>query len=569
MKKIHIILISCVALLTLALGIYLFLQKDEEASSVEELKKDVVSYDTDDTVETLPSSYTKITFSDSNINVDGSGATVKGNVITIYDGGAYLIEGSSNDARIVITASKKENVQLFLNNVNLKSSDYAVISVTLADKVIITNIKGTTNILEDSNDYSLTGSEDNTDATIFSKEDLTINGAGTLNLIGNYNNGLVSKDDLKIINTNLSITSVNTAINGKDMVAISNATIKIDAKGNGIKSSNTEDTSLGYITINDSTITVVATEDGIEAETNLSITNCNLTITTGGGSNNSVSSSNATSAKGLKATNNIIIDGGVITLDTSDDGIHSNNSIQIDAGTFQIKSGDDGIHADTNLAINGGTINVTKSYEGLEAATIEITGGTISVVASDDGINAAGGNDNSSTTNRPGGNNFSTSTGTIFIKGGNITINASGDGIDSNGNITMSGGILIIHGPTNGGNGAIDYDGTFNMNGGTLIALGASGMAQTPSSSSTQYIIGAAVTSSSAGTIVSLTDSNDKEIVSVTSEKSYSHIVISSKDITKGTYTLNYGTNSQNITVNSILTTSGSSNNGMGGPGGR
>ena len=145
--------------------------------------------------------------------------------------------------------------------------------------------------------------------------------------------------------------------------------------------------------------------------------------------------------------------------DCADDALHSNGNITIGGGTFNISSGDDGIHADTILTINNGEINITTSAEGLEANGVEINGGVISLRAYNDGINAC---DNSATGTTP----------YISISDGSITSNADGDGIDSNGTVSMSGGTLVVFGPTSNRDGALDYDISFAMCGGTLIALG-------------------------------------------------------------------------------------------------
>ena len=138
-----------------------------------------------------------------------------------------------------------------------------------------------------------------------------------------------------------------------------------------------------------------------------------------------------------------------------------------------------GIHADNILQIEDGMIDIKKSYEGIEASQIILNGANISVVSSDDGINSSGGSDSSSM-NRPGANQFASDGSMIEINGGTIYVNATGDGIDSNGDIIMTGGTLIVNGPTDNGNGAIDKNGTFTITGGTLVASGSSGMAEMP-----------------------------------------------------------------------------------------
>nr|WP_278336509.1 carbohydrate-binding domain-containing protein [Clostridium disporicum] len=208
-----------------------------------------------------------------------------------------------------------------------------------------------------------------------------------------------------------------------------------------------------------------------------------------------------------------------------------------------LASGDDGIHSDTLLDINGGNIDISKSYEGIESSTININDGNIRLVASDDGLNAAGGNDGSSTNGRPGQNGFSSSTGVINITGGYLYVDAAGDGVDSNGSIEMSGGTVIVNGPENSGNGALDYDTTFNITGGTFIAAGSSGMAQSPSSSSTQASINI-FTNGIANTLVNVTDEPGNEIITFAPSKTFSSIIISTPELQTGnTYTVSTGGN--------------------------
>ncbi len=284
-----------------------------------------------------------------------------------------------------------------------------------------------------------------------------------------------------------------------------------------------------------------------------------------------ITTTDEVSAKAIKANVGILIESGTFNIDSSDDSIHSNGSIMINDGAFEIKSGDDGIHSDTSLAINNGEINISKSYEGVESAKIEINGGDIDIVASDDGINVAGGNDSSSINGRPGQNNFSSNTDqSLTINSGTITIDATGDGIDINGNGYINGGKTIVNGPTNSGNGALDYAGTFNVAGGELIAIGASGMMQTPSKDSTIYSISYVFsTTQEANTNIVVKNSSNEEIISVTSNKIFNSVVASSEKFINGKSYAIYsnGEKIDEITINNIVSSSGSSSMQMQGGG--
>ena len=242
------------------------------------------------------------------------------------------------------------------------------------------------------------------------------------------------------------------------------------------------------------------------------------------------------STKGIKGGLSVEISGGNITVNSADDAIHSNGNITINGGKSSISAGDDGIHADNTLSVSAGVVDITESYEGIEAAVIEISGGETSVIASDDGFNGTDG------TTQQGGMGMYSQGVEVNISGGLVHIDAQGDGLDSNGNLTVSGGTVLVNGPENGGNGALDGNGEIFVNGGILVAAGSSGMAESPSEKSTQYSVSAGIGSTQpADTLITLTGENG-DILSFAPSKTFSHIVISTPDIEKGkTYTIKAG----------------------------
>lgn len=498
--------------------------------------------------------------------------------ITISDEGVYNLTGTISDG--LIRVNTEGNVKLVLNNVSITNSSGPAIYIENASDVIIELAESSNNYLEDGSSYS--GYETDVIGTIFSHDDITFQGNGTLEAVSNNEDGIVSKDDLKIVNGIYIINSKDDGIRGKDSVYIQNGTFTINSTGDGIKSTNDTETDKGYILIENGTFKINSTLDGIDSQTKLLIQNGTFDITTGGGSSNSSSSdnwgrwgnsnsSNSESAKGIKTGDNLVIENGTFNFNTSDDAIHCNNYVGIKSGTLNITSGDDGIHADTELIIDDGEINITKSYEGLEASKITINNGNIDVVASDDGINVAGGND-SSAMGRPGENSYSSSTDNILtINGGSIYVNATGDGIDVNGSAYITGGNVKVDGPTNSGNGTLDYDRVFEVNGGILIAGGSSGMLQSCSSSSSVYNLAITFNSNySSGDVITIVDSSNNEIVSYESSKSYSSLIVASPKLQKGSsYTVKVnGETYKSFTISSITTSIGN-NNGMGGnPGG-
>ena len=510
-------------------------------------------------------SATLICFSDSGSTVTGNGASASGTDVTITAAGTYLLTGTANDAVLTVSASKTDKIQLVLNGLSLSCTDGPAVYIQSADKVFITLAENSENFLSDGNSYEIIDDGSTLDAALFSKEDLTINGTGKLTVTGNYKHGIVSKDDLIITGGILSITSVKVGLCGKDCVKINAGKITIDAGSDGIRSDNDEDTSCGYVYISGGTLHITAGNDGIQAETVLNIESGNIDMTTGGGNANASTTTGGTwnpgwgnwggnrpgdfnnssettvdeeSAKGLKAGTDLIITGGNFNIDSSDDSIHCNGNIAITDGVFFLLSGDDGIHADTTLAVSGGIFDIEKSYEGMEATDIVISGGTIRITASDDGVNAAGGNDSSSLGGRPGQGMFTGSTGTITISGGYLVVYASGDGIDSNGSLTITGGITLVAGPTDGANGALDYESSATVTGGILIALGSSSMAQGFSSAENQGAILCSFSTQQAGNFC-ICNADGTVIASFTTSKSYSSAVITAPDILSGnSYTL-------------------------------
>lgn len=533
------------------------------------------------------------------INVTGEGVTVEGSQTTITSAGTYRLSGSLTDGQIVVDTQDEDAVRLILNGVDLHNSDSAAINVVNGKKVVLILADGTENTISDGETYVFENAEENEpNAAIFSKGDLSIYGSGSLTVNGNYNDGIASKDGLVIASGTITVSAVDDGIRGRDYIVVQDGNITVNAGGDGLKSDNAEDTTKGYIEVDNGFIRVTSGGDAIAAQTDVMITDGEFDLTAGVGSGVPVDATAST--KGIKGVVNVNIDGGTFNLNTADDGIHSNGSITINGGTFQIASGDDGMHADATLDINGGDIQVTESYEGLESAVITINAGNISLVSSDDGINVAGGNDGSGAAqgggNQPGGGGggprqdfFSTASGNyyLYIHGGRIVVDANGDGLDSNGSIEMTDGVVIVNGPTEQMNGALDA-GTFTISGGFLVAVGSVGMAEAPSDTSSQYSVLVNLDSiQQAGSLIHIQNSAGEDVLTLAPTKAYQSIVFSSPELTNGTtydvftggsstgteadglyqdgsYTP--GTQMTSLTISGMVTTTG--NGGFGGGGG-
>ena len=305
-------------------------------------------------------------------------------------------------------------------------------------------------------------------------------------------------------------------------------------------------TSKDTLVIDGPALTVSAANNGITGKDSCAVNGGAVTVNAVG--------------KGLKSDGLLLLNGGTFVMDCEDDAFHSNGGITVTGGSYTVATGDDAFHADGALAVSGGTVDITESCEGLEGATVDLTGGVISIVASDDGINAAGDEENI-----PGQAN---SAYWIHVSGGVTTVDAGGDGIDSNGDILVTGGELYISGSTGDGDSAIDCDGDVSVTGGVVVAAGSSGMAQNFGASSTQGSI--LVTFSTGSTEqVTLTDSDGTVLASFTPAKRYTCVVVSAPGVAQGgTYTVTAGSQSQTVTMDSLIYGTGMGFGNMGSMGG-
>ena len=514
---------------------------------------------------------------------------INGSTVVIKEEATYVISGSLN-GMLVVDAPETAKVQLVFNGVDITSETSAALYIPEADKVFVTLADGTTNTL--ANGGTFTAIDDNSiDGALFSRQDLTLNGSGSLTVTSPAGHGIVCKDDLVITSGTYAVNSASHGLDANDSVRVAEANITIDAGKDAIHCENSDDTAKGFIYISGGTIKAEAEGDGIAASAYMQIIGGTIDLTVGGGSENGSKAhsdnfgefkggghgggspggmgpgnsqttgteENSTSMKGLKAAYSMMISGGKITVNSADDAIHSDNSLIINGGTFALASGDDAIHAEDTLTVTAGKIDISESYEGLEALHIDVQGGDIKLVASDDGLNAAGGTDQSGTTGgrdgmfgggpggmgggRPGSISGN-SGGSITVSGGNLYINSSGDGLDANGTLEISGGYTVVTGPTQGDTATLDYDTSGIITGGTFIGTGAFGMAQTFSDSG-QGVVAVSVGNQAAGTQIVLKDKDGNTVLEHTPELNFAVVILSSPDLVKGeAYTITVGSKS-------------------------
>ncbi len=415
---------------------------------------------------------------------------IDGAAVTITAAGTYSFSGTLSDGEIIVDADD-DDVTLILDGVDIANPDGAAIAVTNAGLATVILADGTTNTLTDGAGYSFPDAEtDEPNATLFSDADLTIAGSGELHIVANFNDGINTNDGLVISTATVSIVAVDDGIRGKDYVVIDDATVNVDATGDGIKADNDEDSDRGYVLIDGGSVTLVAGDDGIQAATNVTV---------------------------------------------------------ID-GTITIAAGGDGIHGDRAVNIGGGTITITESFEGIESEIITIDDGVIDITSNDDGLNVASADTETATDpvgdvrgpGRPRGEEV-VGDYYIYINGGTTTITVTGelaeqgDGIDANGHVEMSGGLVVISGPTDTRNSAIDYSGgTFTMTGGTLIGTNVSGRNSEGTGPGQPSLYFTTDSTMPAGTVLHVTTSDGENLVTVEPANEYSAVVFSSPDLVAG-----------------------------------
>lgn len=524
-----------------------------------------------------------IALSDAGSTASGDGVTVDDSVVTVTSGGTYVVKGALSDGQLRVEAGN-DTVILVLDGVDIHSETTAPLFVRKSAKTILNLAEGSCNRLSDSTTLVYEDAEnEEPGAALFSKSDLTINGNGQLIVDAVFNDGIVSRDGLKIAGGDIGVTSADDALMGRDYVLIGGGNLTLDAGGDGIKSTNDGGETVGFAALEGGCVTINSGSDGIQTQTTLTVTGGDITITANGGSANGSANmgndfgwggwqdttSSDSTGKGLKAGTTLSITGGVIAVDAADDALHSNDTLLIGGGEITAAAGDDGAHADTALTISSGTLTITTCYEGLEAATITIDGGDISVTASDDGVNASSGSTEAEgDRGGMGGDPFASDSSAFYINGGTLIVDAQGDGLDSNGSITMTGGTVYVSGPSNSGNGTFDYAASFRITGGSLVAIGSVGMAQTPSANAQNAVVWNGCSLNS-GSMFAVSDADGNVLMQIQATRTARWAYVTTPAMETGaTYTLSCDGSTQSVTLVEGLNSIGSSSGGMGGFGG-
>ena len=494
------------------------------------------------------------------------GVTVEDGTLTITKAGTYKLSGEYQ-GQIKVETADSDAVRLVLDNANITNSSGAALNVVNADEVILYSASGTTNTISDGADYTATG-EDDPDAVVYSKADLTIAGEGTLKVNGNHEDGIHTSDGLVIASGTLEVNAANTGIKGKDYVDILGGTINVTAQQDGIKSTNDTDEGKGWTRLSNGTVTVNAGDDGFKASRVVEISGGSLTveqsdegieaqyINVSGGDVNVTSADDGMNAS-LKTSDSESTDSSANTSDAANQqqnnqqqgslpgGQQSGTSNQQQQGTGQppamsgtsqdgtSQNGASGTAQQQNNTQNQGNQNMGQppAMPGGNAQDGKSQNGTTGTGQQGMGQPPQGGMPGGG-----GGGTFEVIDAAINVSGGHVTVNAEGDGIDSNGVTTLSGGTLIVNGPSQGGNAALDTNGDLLLNGATVLSGSTADMFEAPSTNSTSGYL--KLTNSSGfeqGSTVQVADSSGKVVANYKVTKSNVQLVlVSSSSIVKG-----------------------------------
>jgi len=342
---------------------------DTGATVADLMDDNKADHDSEKPVSWSEESATEILLQGQSVVENSDQVLFSGGQLTITGAGIFRMSGELDDAQVIVDTEDDEPVILILNGVDLYCSTSAPLYIANAACTVIELADQSENSITDNSTYIFDNQDDDEpNAALFSKDDLTITGNGSLIVYGNYQDGIVSKDGLVIKSGEISVTAVDDGIRGKDYLVVKDGNLRVNAGGDGIVSTNDEESERGYVWIASGSLQITAGGDAIQAETDALISEAHLTALTGGGAEANRYSD--ISAKGIKGGVYTVIDGGIFSIVSADDAVHSNDAMIINGGQYAISTGDDAFHADAILVINDGEIDINSCYEGVSTRSI-------------------------------------------------------------------------------------------------------------------------------------------------------------------------------------------------------
>ena len=559
---------------------------DESALDLDYSKRDLdASYDA--------SSATVITLSGDSASVQGTGAQVSADGVVISSAGTYVVSGELTDGQLLVDAGDDDKVQLVLAGATIHNEDGPAIYVRNADKCFVTLDAGTENSLSDGASYALEDDSDEPYATLFSRCDLTLNGSGMLNVTSAYRHAVCSKDDLVVVSGTYNISAVEDGLRGRDCVKIRDGVFVIEAGGDGIKSNKDDKPTKGFVSIDGGTFDIQAGDDAVQGKTLVRLAGGSMTVAANDDAFHSdlemhlLGSAIEVSAgdDAFHAETKLTVDDGTVNVTSCNEGYEA-EKVYVNGGDTHIVASDDGVNASaadlsddadadtvSSTLPNGGTPGVPGQGGGAAAPNAggqapagapqggqapEAAGAQQGAQAPDAagtqqggsapelpaGGNAAGAG-NGADPGRQGGDSAAgggmgqaDDDCLIRINGGYLVVDSVGDAIDSNGNVEVTGGVLLVSGPTS--DGAFDYDGSATVSGGTVLMVGSTGMAQSFTSGTQAFAMTSA--SGEAGQSVCVVDGSGNVVASFTAIKRFGMVLASSPAFAEGgEYTLVIG----------------------------
>lgn len=390
------------------------------------------------------------------------GVTVDGNVITITSGGTYIISGTLSEGQLVVDADD-EKVQLVLDNADITCATSAAIYVKSAGKTFITLAEGSENIIMNTAEFEAID-DNNIDAVIFSKDDLTLNGSGTLTINSENGHGIVSKDDLKITGGTYNITAASHALSGKDSVRIAEGTFNLVSGKDGIHSENTDDSSKGYVYIAGGEFTIDSTGDGIDASNIVQIDDGTFDITAGGGVENSTKTHEDNMMGGPGGGNGPQM-GEEPSGEAPDGNAPSGEAPDGNAPSGEAPDGNAPSERPSGEAPQGGSGNSSSDNSNSDRETppekpdsnTDQAAGTDQVASTDQSESDTSDSDSASTKGIK-------ADGRLYINGGTFTINSADDSVHSNSAVIINDGTYTL---TTGDDGVHSGE-ALEINGGTI-----------------------------------------------------------------------------------------------------